>query len=688
MRKQFILIVTILVSALAGAQVDVVKTANQAVDGHQLRIDKYDGKANDSINLLSPLQTQQATKLYLKTVDDIQKNINNNSNYTPLDKKRRLNDLVHMLEKVDQSNYHLYTSFQSYFNLILRIQEIIETSRIKAILKSDLLTTLNVIPFFDDKPYAKDILEMAARQYPSTLLKHYGDFAFQSYSTDVLEALCKTAPAHVSFYMGTANPVFNDMMSVQGKPTIDKMMEIFRAVGSNSKAYIFLNDINTYQLTTTEAHVLGKNREATFLHLLQLRTQPDILGAYSVDDELTYLATKKVREINELHEARDEIRFELCDTSNMSAQELYTLMVYGEDEVYTSTFLGLFKRLMTRMSEKSSYEFLHNLGRNQYRTFIKMCAAYNELPTFLERMSVWEKRSLFNAFIGGLESEINPLKQAVAVADTYGSLTDDDTKSLFENALKKEYQQVKWKNAEAEKLYGLLLELLQINQTSEALTEDLNGLSTVDNASMIKGGVHIQQHFFFDDEDGWASYATFIARFQRPGWVIKDKGHYVIIESTTGKKVKIYANKAKDEYDGQEELQALFKASKRFPDVIVHRGHSYYAHITIQSITPNSDLVILGSCGGYNNISKVLDFAPNAQIISSKQVGTLYVNNELIFNICETIRLGKDLDWEVLWPAIENRIKGNSQAKERFQDYLPPHKNLGAILIRNYRRTL
>ena len=607
MHKQIVLVLSLFIATLVSAQVDVVKTANQAVDGHQLRIDKYDGRANDTVKLLSPLQTQEATHLYLQTVDDIQKNINNNSNYTPLDKKRRLNDLVHMLEKVDQSNFHLYTSFQSYFNLILRIQEVIETNRIKAILKSDLLTGLNVIPFFDDKPYANEILQMAAEQYPSVLLKHYGDFAFQSYSADVLEALCKTAPAHVSFYMGTANPVFNDMMNVQGKPTIDRMMEIFRQVGSNSKAYIFLHDISAYQLTTKEAHQLGKNREATFRHLLQLRTQPDILGGYSVDDELTYLATRKVREINELHEESDNIRFQLCDSGNMSAQELYTLMVYGEDEVYTSTFLGLFKRLMTRMTEESSYEFLHNLGRNKYRTFVKMCAAYNELPTFLNRMSVWEKRSLFNAFIAGLETKANPLKQAVAVADTYGSITDEDTKALFENALKKEYQQVKWKNAEAEKLYGLLLELLQINQKSVALNEDLTGLSTVANTSMIKNGEHVQQHFFFDDEDGWASYATFIARFQRPGWTIIDKGHYVIIESTAGKKVKIYANKAKDEYDGQDELQEVFKTSKRFPDVVVHRGHSYYAHITIQTITPNSDLVILGSCGGYNNISKVLD---------------------------------------------------------------------------------
>ena len=688
MGKRMVLWSMLLMPLVSVGQVDIVARANKAVDGNQIRIDRYDGIENDTIRLLSPLQTFEATKLYVRTVDDIQKNINNNINYSELDKKRRLNDLVHILEKVNKSNYHLYTTYQAYFNLIIRIQEIIELNRIKVILKSDLKTSLNVIPFFDDKKYAEDILKLGARQYPSAVLKHYGDFAFQPYGASVLEELCLTAPAHVSFYMGTSNPVFIDMSQVNGKPTIDLMMEIFRKVGSNSKAYIFLDDIKNYRLTTNEAHDLGKNEEATFNHLLKLRTKQDLLGAYSVDDELIYLATKKVRILNELHEESDAIRFKLCDTSNMSAQELYTLMVYGEDEVYTSTFLGLFKRLMERMTEESSYEFLHNLGRNQYRTFIKMCAAYNELPTFLNKMSLWEKRSLFNAFIGGLENELNPLEQAVAVADTYGSISDDETKSLFENALTKEYQQVKWTNTAAKKLYGLLLSLLQIDDGAESLVADVKGLSTVRNAATLKDGSHVQQHFFFDDEDGWSSYATFIARFRRPGWKINDLGHYVIIESTGGKRVKLYANKARDEYDGQEELQALFKRTKRFPDVVVHRGHSYYANITIETITPNSDLVILGSCGGYNNISKVLDYAPNAQIISSKQVGTLYVNNELIFTICETIRKGEDLNWELLWPAVEGKIGQNTQAKERFQDYLPPHKNLGAILIRNYRRTL
>ena len=108
--------------------------------------------------------------------------------------------------------------------------------------------------------------------------------------------------------------------------------------------------------------------------------------------------------LNELHEASDVVRFKLCDTSNMTAQELYTLMVYGEDEVYTSSFLGLFKRLMERMTEESSYEFLHNLGRNQYRTFIKMCAAYNELPTFLNKIPLSSHRAQTPQAVRGIKN--------------------------------------------------------------------------------------------------------------------------------------------------------------------------------------------------------------------------------------------------------------------------------------------
>ncbi|MFT5157145.1 MAG: hypothetical protein ACI83I_001703, partial [Bacteroidia bacterium] len=560
-------------NAFACAQ-DFVKAANDRVDGHQKRIDLYDNIADNQCELLLPEQTKNATNLYFLKVNTVQKNINNNPNYSALEKKRVLTDLSNLLERIDRSNYFMYTSYSRYFEMILKVQEIVETNRMVAILKSDLITAMNVIPFYDTKPYASQILQLAAQIHPSELLKHFDDFAHTDYALTVLDKIAQHAPMHLSFYMGSANKVFLIMSSEEAPKHIAYMMEIYNKVGSNSKAFMLMDDIVNYRITIQEAHRLTRSRAELFPHLIHLRHKQDLLADYSVDDELTYQCRLKVREINELHEETDEIRFQLVDTIPYSAEDLYSLMVYGEDEVYTSSFLGLYQRMMDRMTEPSSYQFLHNLGMNHYRTFIKMCAAYNTLPNFLNKMSEWERRALFNRFVTGLQNEINPLEQAVAVADTYGSIKDETSKKQFELALKKAYEAIRWNNKEAEKLYALLLQIFKINTLSADLQDNIGNMATIPNALLFKNAEHIQQHFFFDDEDGWASYATFIATFHRIGWKIIDKGTYVIIESTAGKKVKIYANKAKDEYAGQDDLAALFKLNKRYPDVVVHRGHS------------------------------------------------------------------------------------------------------------------
>ncbi|MFT5480201.1 MAG: hypothetical protein ACI9NN_001167, partial [Bacteroidia bacterium] len=402
-------------NAFACAQ-DFVKAANDRVDGHQKRIDLYDNIADNQCELLLPEQTKNATNLYFLKVNTVQKNINNNPNYSALEKKRVLTDLSNLLERIDRSNYFMYTSYSRYFEMILKVQEIVETNRMVAILKSDLITAMNVIPFYDTKPYASQILQLAAQIHPSELLKHFDDFAHTDYALTVLDKIAQHAPMHLSFYMGSANKVFLIMSSEEAPKHIAYMMEIYNKVGSNSKAFMLMDDIVNYRITIQEAHRLTRSRAELFPHLIHLRHKQDLLADYSVDDELTYQCRLKVREINELHEETDEIRFQLVDTIPYSAEDLYSLMVYGEDEVYTSSFLGLYQRMMDRMTEPSSYQFLHNLGMNHYRTFIKMCAAYNTLPNFLNKMSEWERRALFNRFVTGLQNEINPLEQAVAVA--------------------------------------------------------------------------------------------------------------------------------------------------------------------------------------------------------------------------------------------------------------------------------
>ena len=99
-------------------------------------------------------------------------------------------------------------------------------------------------------------------------------------------------------------------------------------------------------------------------------------------------------------------------------------------------------------------------------------------------------------------------------------------------------------------------------------------------------------------------------------------------------------------------------------------------------------IVMLGSCGGYHNLGKVLDQSPDAHIISSKQVGAMNVNEPIIKAINDQLVAGNDVDWINTWKSLNVYFANKGKLKELFNDYIPPHKNLGAIFIKAYRRML
>jgi hypothetical protein len=97
--------------------------------------------------------------------------------------------------------------------------------------------------------------------------------------------------------------------------------------------------------------------------------------------------------------------------------------------------------------------------------------------------------------------------------------------------------------------------------------------------------------------------------------------------------------------------------------------------------------VVLGSCGGYNNLNEVLTICENAHIISSKQVGTKSVNEPILQAINSTLLAGKNIDWISMWKDLSSRFQDGA-AKEKFDDYIPPYKNLGAIFIKAYKKAM
>jgi hypothetical protein len=118
--------------------------------------------------------------------------------------------------------------------------------------------------------------------------------------------------------------------------------------------------------------------------------------------------------------------------------------------------------------------------------------------------------------------------------------------------------------------------------------------------------------------------------------------------------------------------------------VVIHRGHSYYAPYTISQIQPAAKIVFLGSCGGYHLIHDVLKHAPDAHIIASKQIGREIINRPFIDLLNRKMGAGASIEWMSFW----NEFRSLAGKVDGFDDYIPPHKNLGAIFIKAYKSAM
>lgn len=646
----------------------------------QQRIDLIDGAQDDQVTLKSAIQSKLATEVYVEMVNAIV-SIVSISTVSDVLKVAQLDRVLYVLRQVSPQNVHFFSNAKGVFELILKVQKGESKQKTIASLKSNVKSALNLIPFYINENYTEKFLIDAAYTEPTELLRHYDEFYFKQWSKNVLIKTVEVAPIKVQTYMYTYNGVSNDVRS-STDPVVQAFARIAKDLGTTSRAFILLDEVYRQTLTPTKAHEICKYDSVLLPRLLELRMKQDILGIHSVDESLQNLSLKKIREINELHNEPNNVRY--ASVAELSAEELYILMTYSEEEIFTSTFLELYTRLMKKMDASSTFEFLHGVGFVKFRTFIKMCAGYNTLSSFLAKMTPYEREKLFRLLVENLEKLNDNLASAVAIADTYSSLSRLEDKLAMENALKEYRLEIKYTDPLGADFYAVILNVLGIEQGDVAIKNS----GVMDISNLLKNGKNIQQHFFFDDPDGQASYVTFLQTFDRPGWATKQYDSYTKIYSTAGNSIEMYANKPEAEYKGQADIEEIFSSSGRWPDIVVHRGHSYFANTAIESITPNAEIVFLGSCGGYNAVNQVLHYSPNAQIIASKQIGTMAVNNALLLKMNEALRKGESLAWDELWRQINASIKGDATAISRFRDYIPPHKNLGAALIKAYQGIL
>ena len=199
-----------------------------------------------------------------------------------------------------------------------------------------------------------------------------------------------------------------------------------------------------------------------------LRNKDYAQALYSLDEELRLTSLEFVREINNLHnETNPQIRFKSIDDFNW--KELYTLLIYSEEEIFTSSFNGVFERLMYRLKEDkiTGWKMLEIMRFNHFRSFIKLCAGYGKLNEFLISMSKEKSTELLTKFTNNLEQNSGDLRSAIDVADAFGSIKDKEQIDLIQKNIIKEYDRVdEERSINGVAIYGLLKSLFASKKIS------------------------------------------------------------------------------------------------------------------------------------------------------------------------------------------------------------------------------
>ena len=388
-----------------------------------------------------------------------------------------------------------------------------------------------------------------------------------------------------------------------------------------------------------------------------------------------------VNDINGLHQTQSSIvRFKKI--ANLTPQELYYIAVLGADELYTSSFVsGIYPLIIRKLGTKNTSELLALVYQDYFKKFIAVAANYNTLQNFLSHMPIEASNDLMRRFVRDLD--IAPtLEDAVDVADAFSSISDTSLQNLILSEIRKNKNNRLYQTLDA--LCTAAIHQKNTNPTIQAL-QNTFGLLDFNTLRNNQKNVIVRQ-YFYGDKDGIQIFNAFINSFNKPGWKTIQKKYWTEINSTNGK-VSIYANMPLDEKNeldlkAQDSLTGYLAAQKITPSIVIHRGHSYYANHTIASIDSSAKLVLLGSCGGYQKLTSVLRRAPNTQIIASKQIGKGVINAALLSQIAEVLEKGQDLIWSGIWKQMNDRLKG--EAKTSFQDYIPPYKNIGLMLLKTY----
>lgn len=690
------------------------------IDKEQAAALKFDGKADDLVRV-SDDQTinLQVTDALIKQIDDMQTQIELDSALDHRLKIKYLSGLYVMIH-----DYNIKRSYR-------RIAPEEAPSMVQAyrdMMKAD-IRGASILPYvqnlsfdagermiepFRDNPGYKDARGVLFAKYAfnnlETVMSQIGNYLEYPATDTVIAAVARKYPNQVLTYATSYTPVATAIKKNQ-----DPIVQLIVQIGNSGQSTLILPFIDELMAGTTTVEKLSAivdNEDMYFKQLvksaikLQNRKNngENIIGLKAMMENLQARSLHYIREINDLHEEPANVRFRIV--KDFTPEELYYLIINGQEELYTSSYTnhnnaGIYDQMMARMKPPRGDSLLMLVEFDRFKKFIAMAAGFNTLDNFLKSMAPENANYLMKKYVSSLE-KTEDLEDAVDVANSFGSIRDPKLLAFLREEVRKNYLFVsRKKERRGTVIYELLGSLFDTetekgsdsSKASEMAAKlQLPPINFVTyNALLSDSGMVYQQVFFYGDKDGHDSYISFMSNFPAGEWKVTKNKYWATIQSVKGKPVTIYANLPLEEPEDKTAIQKLSEyldENDIHPTVFIHRGHSYHVNTTLDNLQSSAKIVVLGSCGGYHNLAIVLQKSPEAHIISSKQVGTRFVNEPIIRTLDETIRSGKNVDWVQMWAALGKRFAGDARNKELFSDYVPPHKNLGAIFIKAYKQIM
>ncbi|MBK9481491.1 MAG: hypothetical protein IPO02_05785 [Bacteroidetes bacterium] len=673
--------------------------SHDKIDRLQKSADEFDEKLDGKIILINNKKgSEMLTESIIKKVDQLQLIIEN----LPLDHWAKVKYLMYLEEDLKQY-YNDMTSSKAnplyYENLINNFEVIFKKQQnnepivdyINANFTRSIYGSIHM--FKEDRPALEAVYNNMVRLYPDEMMTRFYEFSDKEAAVTLMSLIAPLKPNLILTY-ATSTSFERNIVRKSNDSLIKAIVNIADNAKKPLRAIVFLEDLKSGKKTLSEVNTITQENALYYKHLILQRLIPNNVAKKILDRECKEQALEYVRTMNELHDAQDPVRFKCIEP--LSAKEIYFLMVLCSDEIYTSTFVGSFNRMLTKMAPLKGDVFLQELEMDKFRTFIRMCAGYNKLSQYLASIDEPNRNTLMATFVHNIDkNKETDLEDAVDVADAIGSIQDDNLIDYLLAELKKDYERTYVSNNKRGLIIYFLLHTLTVSiinpeQTSEDLQTELKippiAFVPIKNILNDSGRV-VEQVYFYGDEDGKSSYNSFISNYKPEDWKIVKNDKWVTMTSLKGKPITVYANLPLDEPEDEESQRLLVKHLEENnikPSIVIHRGHSYHLPGTLKYLNQDNKIIILGSCGGYHNLSTILGSSEDAHIISSKQTGTMYVTDPIIRLVQERILAGKDINWIEIWTELATQMK-TPGLMDKFNDYVPPHKNMGALFLKAFK---